>query len=611
MNQASTAISPDSKKKNALTKESEYGVMGIKKPLLEVSAKAEEVWGPALGGREKEDSLKVMTGTVEKYKELYEVNAAITDSIKRKDYESIVEEYTKAKRFADDAKRLTDSLRSSTPTDSQIFQILLAARVWRDVEIQIEDFKRDVWRRLVATQSGSPRVEGAVGGQDQHMELIGILLELGVTDNPIWVWLLSRFDHLKSKIQTTSDRSKIELEILRRRLANGERPTTQIIASHLRSLGRQTAEDKPTSVDSSEIVELWEKMHTYLSNMLSSQGILGEVVEFWQTVQSFIDGRAQKNLPVGMNGHSRNHHRLSDQGTLDLQKGTVELIDMIRESVFEFFADPPIEDISSLFSPLPPTPRTPAASQLTPSALRDPRFNFDPNNLPPPSPKRGESWEKFAFWPPWSNSLSGVHYLAKLLVLVGTGASEMAAVSAVNKGDVDAIERLKTLVSGARERCVSAICAAWNRDAENIKVLEDWRRSPEKRDLTRIPAYFGSFESAVLTGMQKILYISEAVVKPGFADVVSPPPAKLLQMVRSQFVTTIYKSLSGMVENAEKTVKKAEDDWTTDNDGLASPVAMIIATSIGAGTVNASDRVSLVPHLQNDLANIIRTSVCS
>jgi exocyst complex component 2 len=72
MNQASMAISPDSKKKNALTKESEYGVMGIKKPLLEVSAKAEEVWGPALGGREKEDSLKVMTGTVEKYKELYE-----------------------------------------------------------------------------------------------------------------------------------------------------------------------------------------------------------------------------------------------------------------------------------------------------------------------------------------------------------------------------------------------------------------------------------------------------------------------------------------------------------------------------------------------------------
>jgi exocyst complex component 2 len=601
-NQASMAISPlDTKMKNSLTKESEYGVLGIKKLLLDVSAKAEEVWGPALGGREKEDSLKAMTVTVERYKALYEVGASITDSIKRKDYESIVEEYAKAKRFSEEAKKLTEKLGSTPPTDSQIFQMLLAARVWHDVEEQIEDFKREIWRRLIATQSSS-RAEGTAGPADQHMELIGILLELGVEDNPIWVWLLSRFDYLKNKIKITSDRSKIEIEILRRRLANDERPSTQVIASHLRSLGRQTTEDKPTSVDSAEIIELWEKMLTFLSNMISSQGILGEVIEFWQTVQSFIDGKAQKSLPTGINGASRHHHRLSDQGTIDLQKGTVELVDMIRESAFGFFADPPIEDISSLFSPLPPTPRTPASSseagQLTPSALRDPRFNFDPNNLPPPSPKRVEAWEKFAFWPPWSNSLSGVHYLGKLLALLGTGASEMAAVSPVGKGDGVVLERLKTLVGGSRERCVNAICAAWNRDAENIKVLEDWRRSSEKRDLTRMPAYFRAFESAVLTGMQKILYISDAMAKSGSVEVVLPPPQKLVQIVRSQFVTTLYKSLSGMVENAERNIKKAEDDWTTDTDGLASPVAIMIATSIGAGTVNASDRVSLFASLR-------------
>ncbi len=608
-NQAAIVLGPpDAVKKNALMKESEYGVLGIKTPLLDVSAKAEEVWGPALGGREKEDSLKVMTTTVEQYKDLYEVGAMITESIKRKDYECIVEEYTKAKRFADDAKKISDSLDSAPPTDSQIYQILLAARVWHDVDNQIEDFKRDVWRRLILMQ-GPSRSDGVIGGQqDQHMELIGFLLEIGVTDNPIWVWLLSRYDHLKNKIQTTSDRSKVELEIMRRRLANAEKPTTQIIASHLRSLGRQSAEDKPTSVDSSEIIELWEKMHAFLSSMLSAQGILGEVVEFWQTIQGFLDGKAQKTLPAGINGESVQHHRLSAQGTLELQKGTVELIDMIRESVFAFFADPPIEDISALFSPLPPTPRTPQppGGQLTP---RDPRFNLNPNDLPPPSPKRGEAWEKYAFWPPWSNSLSGVHYLGKLLVLVGTGASEMGAVSPVGQGDGAALERLKAFVAGARERCVNAICAAWNKDAENIKVLEDWRRSPEKRDLTRIPAYFGAFESSILTGMQKILYISEATTKS--ANVVLPPAAKLLQIVRSQFVTTLYKSLSGMVENAEKAVKKAEDDWTTDGDGLASPVAMVIATSIGAGTVNASDRVSSCSKNGCILANGNRMCVCS
>jgi len=584
------ALGPDIKKKNALTKESEYGVLGIKTPLLDVSAKAEEVWGPALGGREKEDNLKSMSTTVDRYKELYEVNGTITDCIKRKDYEGLVEEYAKARRFADDAKRLADQLGSTPPTDAQIHQLLLAARVWHDVEEQIEEFKKEIWRRLVATQSISKSDNTFNGQQDQHMELISILLELGVSDNPIWLWLLSRYDHLKNKITSTSERSRVEIEVLRRRLASGEKPTPQVIASHLRSLARQTAEDKPASVDSAEIIELWEKMHSFLAGMLSAQGILGEVMEFWQTVQSFIDGKAQRTLPTGINGESRKHHRLSDSGTLDLQKGTVELVDMIRENAFSFFADPPIEDISSLFSPLPPTPKTPkssGASGLTPT--RDPRFNFDLSNLPPPSPKRGEAWEKFAFWPPWSNSLSGVEYLAKLLVLVGTGASEMASIEPVRKGDSAAIERLKTFVGGARERCVTAVCAAWNKDAENIKVLEDWRRSAEKRNLTRMPANFGAFESAVLTGMQKILYISEA--KAGSAEVVLPPPTKLLHMVRSQFVTTLYKSLKGMVENAEKSVVKAGDDWSTDQDGLASPVAAVIATSIGAGTVNASDRV--------------------
>ncbi|TVY54941.1 Exocyst complex component SEC5 [Lachnellula cervina] len=588
-NQASMALGPDTKKKNALTKESEYGVLGIKTPLLDVSAKAEEVWGPALGGREKEESLKSMSTTVSRYKELYEVNGAITDCIRRKDYESLVEEYAKAKRFADDAKRLSDQLASTPPTDAQIHQLLLAARVWHDVEDQIEEFKKDVWRRLTAMQSVSRSGDAFDGQQDQHMELISILLELGVADNPIWVWLLSRYDYLKSKIRTFSERSRVEIEILRRRLAKGDKPTAQVVASHLRSLARQTAEDKPTSLDSAEIIELWEKMDTFLTGMLSAQGVLGEVMEFWQTVQSFVDGQAQKTLPIGLNGESRQHHRLSDQGTLNLQEGTVELVDMIRESIFAFFADPPLEDISSLFSPLPPTPRTPksaGASGLTPTSMRDPRFNFE--NLPPPSPKRGEAWEKFAFWPPWSNSLSGANYLAKLLVLVGTGASEMASISAIRNRDTAALERLKALVGGARERCVTAICAAWNKDAENIKVLEDWRRSSEKRNLTRMPANFGAFESAVLSGMQKILYISEAKV--GSAGVVFPPPAKLLQMVRSQFVTTLYKALSGMVENAEKSVAKAEDDWTTDTDGLASPVATVIATSIGAGTVNSSDR---------------------
>ena len=39
-----------------------------------------------------------------------------------------------------------------------------------------------------------------------------ILLELGVEDNPIWVWLLSRYDYLKNKLTRTFERARIEIE---------------------------------------------------------------------------------------------------------------------------------------------------------------------------------------------------------------------------------------------------------------------------------------------------------------------------------------------------------------------------------------------------------------
>jgi len=325
-----TPITADGRKKNALVKESDYGVMGIKAPLLDVSAKAEDVWGPALGGREKEENLKTVLTSIERYREYVETSSAIADSIKRKDYEALVEEYNKARKFAEDARKLVRDLGSAPPSESQTYQILLSARMWYDVEEQISLFKRDVWRRLTASHNVAKTESMSGQSPDQHMELIGILLELGVEDNPIWVWLLSRYDHLKGKINVLADRAKVEIEVLRRRLANAEKPTQQAIATNLRILGRQSIESNPSGLDSTDIIELWEKMQSFLSGLLSMQGVLGEVVEFWQIVDGFIEGRTQKSLPRGYNDESEVHHTLSDQVRTDLCKGAVELVDMIR-----------------------------------------------------------------------------------------------------------------------------------------------------------------------------------------------------------------------------------------------------------------------------------------
>ena len=545
----------DEKKKNALTKECEYGVQGIKTPLIEAAVKAEEIWGPALGGREREGNLTRIVESVDKAEGIFRAGRAVKEAIKRKQYDILVEEYNKSRKYTEEARQMADNAYKNRQqlTDSQVHQIVVTAQTWSDIEDRVERFKKDIWRRLTNVQMSQATLNASLGTNDDHMALISILLELGVDDNPIWVWLLSRYDYLRSKMSATFERSRVEIEVLRRRLANGDNPEPHLMAAYLKHSTTRDGSERVRDFDTASVLELWDLIFNSMSILLSiPNGILGELIEFWDKAQVFIDGKIQMTLPIGVDGRSRKHHRLSSDGIRDLQNGTIELLEMLQDYVSSFFLDPPIEDISSLMSPMPTTPVTPQSATLSPYAHQDARFKFDNNNPPPASPKQGQAWEEFAFWPPHSNSLSGTYYLEKILSLLSSSAGDMVALPPVASGQ-SLLEKLKNTVASAREKSVRAACTAWNRDSELIKHLEDWSRTTENGDLTNLPARFGSYENAVLSGMQKILYIQEASnVKAGAVSVVSPPPPKLVHMVRGQFVNSLYKALSGMVENAER-----------------------------------------------------------
>jgi exocyst complex component 2 len=589
--QRSVSPAPIAAKKTALVKESEFGMKGIRGPLVEASVKAEEVWGPALGGREREQVLKSVVETMEKHREVYEIGSHLSKSIQQRDYDAVFEQYTKARTLANQAKDIAQRASSSSRqqlNDIDTHTILAMGRMWVDVDQQIHEFKRELWRRLADAPTTST-TSTALGPVEEHMELIGALLELGVEDNPIWTWLQSRYEFLKAKTTGFCDRCKVEIEILRRRLAGGERPTAQATASYLRSAPRDGSTETPQRLDTDPVIELWECIQAFLNRLLSSQnGLLGEVLDFWEVAQSFIEGNRQRLLPAGFEGESRKHHRLSVDRIKELERGVAELVNLIRDNVVVLFTEPPIEDVSLLFSPVPASPSTPESRGITPT---ESRFKLDPKNIPFPPPKLGEHWEEYAFWPPFSNSLSGVHYLSKFLIIVGTAASEMAALRPVG-GSGKTYDLLKTLVSVARDRCARVACAAWSKDAEICKLLEDWTRDPEKRDLTKMPGFFVAFEGAILGGMQKILYISEAMAKPGTVDVVTQPPAKLLQMVRAQFVSSVYKALSGLVENAERlTTAEEENEWIIARPAMTSQATDAALSVLSADSVDSLNRV--------------------
>lgn len=595
------------KRKNALTKDSEYGVQGIRAPLQELSIKADEVWGPALGGSRKEETLKSVVAALEQHRDIFRLSGEVYESVRKSDYGGVVDAHKKAKKYAGEARNIADIATANNVQlgDADAQQIIVTAKMWHDVQQQVDAFKLEVWKRLKNAHGRKTAAVADESDKEIHMELMGVLLQLGVDENPIWQWLNSRYLYLKDKIARSFERSRIEIEILRRRLCSHEKLEVSALAKHLRSgtASLRSNKELPNDFDTPAIVAFWNHVQASLTALLSSRtGVVGEVLEFWDIAQSFIDNKAQKSFPTAVFAAGLEHLELEPDDVANLRSGCVDLVNLLRDSVLSFFSDAPPEDLSDLYSPIPatPTPSDSAGDSLTPVLKRS--FSFDPKTVPPPSPSTGASWEKFAFWPPYSNTLSGAHYLSRILILIGTAAAELASLSVIKQSSTvtsqnraGGIEGLKTLINTVRERCVQAVCSTWAVDAERCKFLESWIRSADRKDLTTMPASFMAFEEKVLSDMQKIAYISESTVgRLGEeAAVVMPPPAKLLQAVRSSFVTSLYKALSGMVENAEKNKTDASDE-KIDPDGVMVPtrVASSIDDGLGAEGVDASNRVS-------------------
>ncbi|PNS15627.1 Exocyst complex component 2 [Sphaceloma murrayae] len=600
---------PEDQRKTALTKESEYGVQGIKAPLIELAIKAEEVWGPALGGRDRGDDLKSTLVFVERNHDLFQLGGNVQSSIRKGDYESLVQLYQSAKQASQDAKQMLDRVdnKPSDLAEAQIFKILATGKMWHDVEAQIAAFRKSALKQLANVETQSDNLSQDER-RESHTELISVLLQLGTPDNPIWLWLSSWHNRIKDKISKSFERARLDIEILRRNLAARGPPSPHQSKTYLQAAGNVASDAQRTRLDSPQVLQFWELLEKTLDNLLNSKhGLLGEVADYWENARSFMDGRAQKDLPnsVWSTDESRQHLYMSGEHMKQLKMFTTELIRLLRETVYTLFLEPPIEDISDIFSPAPP--KTPA-SQTPPITPADRLrvMGFDMADLPPPTPNVGEAWERYAFWPPHANSLSGARFLSRILMLIGGSASDATSISVV-KDDQHGVENLKNMVGAVRERCIQAVCAAWNTDAESCKLLEDWSRSSDRKDLTNMPLRFLAFEESVLADLQKLLFLADAVSSSSAADILSPPPAKLLQVVRSQFVTSLYKALSGTVENAEKS-KRLDHFQDTDLDALTIPLNTELGTQASGIAVESTGRntrmlltLSNLKHMQREI----------
>ncbi|KAF3200052.1 hypothetical protein TWF106_003493 [Orbilia oligospora] len=546
-----------------LIKEEEWGLKTIRTPLNAAQAQAETLFGPVMENQEREDKLRFLLKSIDKYREVFDMSGIIVDAIKRKDYDTLKEEYFKAKSTVESARAIL--VPGRPPTELDIHRIIIAERMWAEVEEVIKDYKRETYRRLMETSQ-----------DDNFIDLIAILLELGVEENPIWVWLISRYDALKAKITTSFERSRMEIEALRRRVAVAPEPAPDVYAHYLRSPMRRNADGYDTPL----VMAFWELLKSIMTATLSpSEGLLGELVGFWTIAQNFIDGKTQKNLPIGHDEAGFKHHHLTEDKIAQLRKGGEDLLNSLVSSIIEFFNSPPIEDISALMSPttpmspdsLPPTPstgvpQTPMSATMNTGQSPDSWLQLQKrsSNLPT---------DGYAFLPPNGNSVAGTYYLAQILGMVGTAAAELAKLPIGRR----ATDQLRMMVATARERAVHGVCFAWQKDSSNFKVLEDWTRSSQNKAITKLPSQFLAVERAIVLGLQEILHVNRAKAGPD-NPAITPPAASLVAFVRQQFRRSLYAALSGCYQNSVKPPK----DPNQEEDEVAETVNNN-ATSTTAG----------------------------
>ena len=588
------------KRKNALVAETAYGTAGVEAPLQEASAKANEIWGPAQRGRDREDHLKSALQSVEKNRAILDTGITLEDCIKRRDYDLLTEEYSKAQRFKREAQNIVARIAEADGGPSQVSEeevqkMIITGRVLMEVDKRIEDFKRDTWRRLTTAHFTSG-AETPDGKQEEYMELISVLMQLGVDENPIWVWLQSRYEYLRKRVVNSFGHVRVDLELQRRKLLNTNRPNDTLVAKHLKAaetVRRQNNED----MDTAPVITFWERETSSLSTLLSAkQGLLAEVVEFWNTARSFIEGQKQRGLPVGLDGRSKKFHRLERDNVSALKKYALELFGVIREQLNGMFVERPIEDLSAIISSDATSPKTPLSAVMSP--LKASRLTFSSDKLPP-LPSQGSPnrlWDSFAFWPPHSNALSASTYLSRLNNIVGIAAAELVSIPLIKTETPAMIVQLRSLVSDVRERSVVAITEAWVVDCVHSKELEDWTRPANKHDVTTLPSRFSAFEVAVLGNLQKIIYVPEAAHHSNSTDVILPPSAKHIEQVQKGFRNSVYKAFASMIEHVSKPTDSVGKNGTVrDDNDITVPLQREQSLSSTGDPIEVASTVSRFP----------------
>ncbi|KAK9477484.1 exocyst complex component Sec5-domain-containing protein [Lipomyces japonicus] len=570
-------------KNDFLQEQKNWGVASIERYIDEANDKAALIIQPIMDNRAQADRLKATLALIEKHRYLFDLPSKLAEDIKSGLHDSVIRDYKRGLSQTEESRTLPHSPELAL---NLIEQRRVIERIWSEVEVVVEDYRDQLWKDLSETRPN-----------ENFLSIIKILLELGVEDNPIWVWLESQVDHIKTSMENGFEQLNDDLQIIRNELSDSSQPTPANTSMYFLNAIKFSTTDKDVLRDTPEIIKMWMVLKELVENLALTFG--KQITSFWDAASRFLDGTYQKTLPTGLDGQSKIHLTFSDMEQSKVRSDARELVDILANRMADFFVDTietskikaqqrkenedmnesDIEHDEPDYSNHKPTKLTSqpnnsvtslsARSILANSLKKDrnkaentrqeEKVQTDVQNInssvaadtADTANNADKSYDLYAFLPPNANAIGTSHFLSQILGILGSVASELAGLSISSKH----IDVLRNMMGTIRERCIGATCLAWQQDAKNFRVLEDWAPI-SSRTGTRIPKFFLQYQSIILSGIQELIFVTAAEQK-STVLVILPPSSRVVSNIKTQFVNSIFLALDGLVKDAVATESRS------------------------------------------------------
>ncbi|KAG9127809.1 hypothetical protein FRC07_009001 [Ceratobasidium sp. 392] len=271
-------------KSGLLDEQTEFASKKLRETLKQASQKADQVFLPVLENDSKATKLRTTLGVFDRSKFFFNLPGTLAEQINAGRYDVALRDYKKG-QFLIEGRLSTlfgipPMAGGSGGTDAQ--QKRIADRVWAAVERVMGDMRAALFERL---RDG----EGNVEDQEKTLEM---LLDLNVSDDPVWVYLDSQHSHVLAKMKATHDSRVVAIEDARERLPLDSADQVRITANLFDCVCALETKSAEATLSKGTAHEVWQATLDYVKAV--SEITLAALPSFWRVGKAFMEGKFKK-----------------------------------------------------------------------------------------------------------------------------------------------------------------------------------------------------------------------------------------------------------------------------------------------------------------------------